>query len=184
MPASVVTWTENAYPGGRTEDQRRVRKFGKISVAAGNYETGGLVLSFVPQDESIPQPVSVKMNSLKGSGYTYVWVTADLWPQNTVVVAGQAITDPNGNLQVVTVGGTTNNVAEPTWAKPSTGNPNPTTADGSTVVWTCQGPSSGTVKILQSAGSAAPQAEITGNSSTPAGVTGDVIGCEVEFLKG
>lgn len=179
MPNGVLTATENKYPFGRDFTARREQRYGQISFAAGNYQKGGLPVN-IPSQTSNPTPASLKMVSAQGSGFVYVNVTADLWPQNTVVVAGQSIVDKNGNLQTVTTGGTTNNVAEPTW-NPAKGG---VTADGGAVVWTNQGKVSGLVKILTGAAAQSPLTELTGNSGLPAGVLADVVNYEADFIKG
>jgi hypothetical protein len=55
------------------------------------------------------------------------------WTATTAVTPGQMIVDSNGNVQECTTGGTTNTTVPASWAN-TVGS---TTADGSTVVWTC-----------------------------------------------
>jgi hypothetical protein len=185
MATALVTAVEYQYPKGETFDQRRLRKFGTLSFSNANYFTGGLAIPFPPARTTNIVPVDVRIKSLKGSGFIYEWVIADLWPQNTAIVQGWQITDKNGNLQLCTTNGTTNNTAEPTWAIPTNANPNPTTADGS-AVWTCQGPgpSLGTVRILTGAAAQSPLTEATSASAVPSLVQTDNIEYIAEYLRG
>ena len=59
--------------------------------------------------------------------------TQPAWSPSQVVVPGQMIVDGNGNLQECTTGGTTGTTVPSTWANTL----GATTADGSSVVWTC-----------------------------------------------
>ena len=55
------------------------------------------------------------------------------WPAAQAVTSGQMIVDSNGNIQECTTGGTTFASAPGSWGATL----GATTADGSTVVWTC-----------------------------------------------
>jgi hypothetical protein len=183
MATAVITAKEYAYPKGRSMTDRTTKRRGTIAFNGGNYFTGGTILALPPVDSSNVVPVDVSLRSLKGLGYEYAWVNADLWPQDTAIVVGWAIQDPNGNLQVCTTSGTTNNSAEPTWAIPTTAAPNPTTTDG-TAVWTCMGASIGLVKILTGAAAQSPLTELTSGGAIPAAVQADVIEYSADYLKG
>ena len=191
MAAATVTATAAAFPDGQDSTQRRLIIYGRLTIQANpaTYQTGGLPISFAGITDATalinvtqgPYAQRIEMESRRGSGYVYSFTTVDLWPQNTAVVAGQSIVVANGNqltLMTVTTGGTTNNTAEPTWVLPA-GSIN----DDGTAVWTSQGITTGLVQIFQSAGSAAPLAEITGNSAIPAGVSGDSINFKAEFVR-
>jgi hypothetical protein len=185
MSVALVTPTINPFPAGLDQTQRRQKVYGTLTIQASSqfYTTGGLVFSLAGV-AGMPGlthsvPLTVKFASRKGNGYVYTWCIADLWPQNTAVVAGQAVTDSNGNLQQVTTAGTTNNTGEPTWNQTVGG----TTTDG-TAVWTMIGPSSGTLKILTGAAAQSPLTELTQSAAIPAAVSGDIIGFEADFLKG
>jgi hypothetical protein len=58
------------------------------------------------------------------------------WAATTAYTAGQMVLDPNNNVQICTVAGTSGSTA-PTWNTSVGG----TTADGSTLIWTMAGPS-------------------------------------------
>lgn len=190
MSVAVIAPTVDAYPNGVDQTERRTHVYGKFTIPASPafYTTGGLPFSLSSSGIaapvvglSYPVPLRVDVNSQKQNGYLYEWTIADLWPQNTAVVVGQAITDSNGNLQQIATGGngTTNNTAEPTWNTTVGG----TTTDGS-ATWTNMGPSLGTVKILTGAAAQSPLAELSQSASIPAAVSGDTIRFRAEFRKG
>jgi len=187
MSVAVIAPTIAAYPNGVDITERRMIVYGSFTIPASPafYTTGGLPFSLTSGIASpvvgltYPTPLHMDVRSKKANGYVYQWTIADLWPQNTAVVAGQAITDSNGNLQVCTTAGTTNNTAEPTWNQTAAG----TTTDG-TAVWTNKGPSQGTVKILTGAAAQSPLAELSQSASIPAAVSGDTISFRAEFRKG
>jgi len=189
MAVAKIAPTIDAYPNGIDQTERRTIAYGKFTIPASPafYTTGGLPFSFTSGIAApiialtYPVPLRVDLNSQKQNGYVYVWTLADLWPQNTAVVVGQAITDSNGNLQQIAAGGngTTNNTAEPTWNQTVGG----TTTDGS-ATWTNMGPSQGTVKILTGAAAQSPLTELSQSASIPAAVSGDTIRFKAEFRKG
>lgn len=187
MSVATIAPTIDPYPNGLDQTMRRTILYGSFTFPASPafYTTGGLPFSLAAGVASpiaaltFPTPLKVDVYSKKANGYVYQWTIADLWPQNTAVVAGQAITDSNGNLQVCTTAGTTNNTAEPTWNQTVAG----TTTDG-TAVWTLQGPSQGTVKILTGAAAQSPLAELSQSAAIPAAVHGDTIQFKAEFRKG
>ncbi len=57
------------------------------------------------------------------------------WAADTKYCLGDAILDPNGNMQLVTTNGVSDSVDEPTWGT----NPTDETTDGS-ITWQCQNP--------------------------------------------
>src|SRR5208282_4726114 len=118
-------------------------------------------------------------------GYIYNWIAADLWVAANAYSLGQAIQDTNGNIQVVTTAGTSGTPNQPVWAIPSSANANPTTPDGTgSLVWTCQGPSSGLVQIVEQNGTTGPLVELAQGATIPAGVSGDTIALQIEYIKG
>lgn len=185
MAVPTITFVQSAYPDGLDRTARRVIIYGKLTISSsGTIPKGGLqlnaALAGLLTGSSFIKVIMAYLQSIGGSGFTYNWTTADLWTadmKNTALTAGQCINDSNGNLQVVTTPGTAGNGAEPTWNTVIGG----TTTDGG-VTWTNQGPSSGLLQIFQGAGSAAPNAEVTG--AVPAGVSGDVIAAELEYRAG
>ena len=179
MATSVVIGTEYPYPKGETFSQRRLQKFGTLAFSNANYFTGGAQVTFPAARTTNPVPVNVVLQSLKGSGYVYQWVNADLWPKNTAVAVGWAITDSNGNLQVCTSAGTTNNTAEPTWNINTGG----TTPDNG-ATWTNLGISYGTVRILTGAAAQSPLTELTSGGAVPAAVLADTIEYVADYLRG
>lgn len=183
MATSVISATEYPYPKGSSFNSRVKTRKGTLAFSNANYFTGGIALVLPAVNESNIVPFDVDIKSLKGSGFVYQWVNQDLWPKDTAIVQGWTITDPNGNLQTCTTSGTTNNTAEPTWAVPSVATPNPTTTDG-TAVWTCEGKSLGTVKILTGAAAQSPLTELTSASAVPSGVQTDVIEYTAQYQMG
>jgi hypothetical protein len=186
MTASValMTVTQNPWPKGQDMTQRRMKIYATATIQASTqfYTTGGLALALagvISPGLTNPIPLLVKVTSGKGNGYVYTWDILDSWPKNTAVVAGQYITDSNGNLQQCTTAGTTNNTAEPTWNQTVAG----TTTDG-TAVWTLQGVSYGLIKILTGAAAQAQLTELTQSAAIPAAVSGDTLNLEMDFLKG
>ena len=183
--AAAVTPIVAPFPQGLDQTQKRVRVFGTLSFEASTqfYTTGGrpFILAGVNGMPGLSNsvPLQVRIYSKKASGYVYQWINDDLWPVSTAVVAGQAITDSNGNLQVCTTAGTTKSGSEPVWNKTN----GVTTADG-TAVWTNNGPSTGLVKILTGAAAQSPLAELSQSAAIPAAVSGDDIAWEAEFLRG
>ena len=199
MAAATVTATAYPYPDGSDNTKSRRILYGTLAFQASPalYETGGLPISFLGiNDENNliqvtqgPYANRVEMSSRSGSGYVYSYTTADLWVKlftSVSAVLGQSVVVANPatnilNLFTITTAGTTGST-EPVWVFPNPSNPNPTTTDNG-AVWTAQGPTSGLVQVLQSAGSAAPNSEITGNSAIPAGVSGDVVSFKAEFVN-
>ena len=186
--AAKVTPVVNPFPQGLDQTQRRVRVSGTLSFEASTqfYTTGGrpLILAGVADMPGLsnPIPLSCRVYSKQASGYVYQWVNDDLWPTSTAVVAGQAITDKNGNLQVCTTAGNTGS-SEPTWSK-TTGATTADSAGGGTAVWTNNGPSTGLIKILTGAAAQSPLTELSQSAAIPAAVSGDDIAFEAEFLRG
>lgn len=186
--AATVTPTISAFPQGLDQTQRRVRVFGTLAFQASTqfYTTGGrpFILAGVNGMPGLsnPVPLQVRVYSKTGSGYVYVWTNDDLWPTSTAVVAGQAITDPNGNLQVCTTAGNTGST-QPTWSK-TTGATTADSAGGGTAVWTNNGPSTGLVKILTGAAAQSPLTELSQSAAIPAAISSDDIAFEAEFLRG
>jgi hypothetical protein len=188
MAVATAVFTQSPYPQGYDFTSRRGIYYGPIVVTASpaTYPKGGIPITvalpgFNP-GLSNPRVKSGFIETRGGSGYIYFWTAADLWAATTVYAVGQAIQDPNGNIQVVTTGGTSGST-QPAWALPTSTTPNPTTTDGS-VVWTLLQPSLGLLQIFQSAGSAAPLVELAQAATIPAGVSGDTIAAKLEFIKG
>lgn len=186
MTASValMTVTQNQWPNGLDTTQRRQKVYATAVIQASTqfYTTGGLALALggvISPGLTKPIPLLVKVTSGKGKSYVYIWYNEDNWPQDVAVVAGQYVIDSNGNLQQCTTAGTTNNTAEPTWNQTVAG----TTTDG-TAVWTLLGVSYGLVKIVTGAAAQTALTEITQSAAIPAGVSGDVLNLEMDFLKG
>ena len=71
MAASVITPTVTAHHGGIGKWQEVI---GTLAIAAGDYATGGLTLSFVNNSEvkSGSVPVSVQVQGIAGYIYSYV----------------------------------------------------------------------------------------------------------------
>ena len=186
--AAAVTPIVAPFPQGLDQTQKRVRVFGTLSFEASTqfYTTGGrpFILAGVVGMPGLsnPVPLQVRVYSKKASGYVYQWVNDDLWPTSTAVVAGQAITDKNGNLQVCTTAGNTGS-SEPTWSK-TTGATTADSAGGGTAVWTNNGPSTGLIKILTGAAAQSPLTELSQSAAIPAAVSADDIAFEAEFLRG
>lgn len=163
MAQATLTFTQSQYPNGQDQTERsEIRRGTLVFGSTNNYYTYGLPLSIGNLNLSNIVPYKGIIQSQAGSGFIYVFCIADVWVKNTVVVAGQSITDANGNLQRVTTGGTTNNTAEPTWNTTAAG----TTTDG-TVTWTNEGVSQGTVRVYESGAGSGTISLVTGTNSAP-----------------
>ena len=197
MAAATAVFTQSAYPNGQDMTQRRLTLYGTLALTASPavYTAGGIPVTFAANSQNQggidlpgltnPGAIRGEFYSRKGSGYVYFWTTADLWTatmKGNVLIAGQLIQDPNGNIQTVTTAGTAGSGSEPTWNTTIGG----TTTDN-TVTWTNKGPSSGLVQIFQSGAenaSALPLAEFANNTAIAAGISADTISAKLEFLKG
>lgn len=77
MAAATITATQDVFPFGSDQTQRRVIQWGKFTFTASpaTYTTGGFVPTYPVQiNTSTPQsPIMVYVESVKGSGYTYLW---------------------------------------------------------------------------------------------------------------
>lgn len=76
MAAAVVTATKDAFPLGSDSTQRRIIQWGKFSftVSPATYTTGGFVPVYPVEAVSTPQsPVMVYVETVGGSGYSYLW---------------------------------------------------------------------------------------------------------------
>lgn len=198
MAVATAVFTQSPYPNGQDMTQRRMFVHGTLAISASpaTYPAGGIPITFAANNSNQggidlpgftkPGAIRADIDSRAGSGWVYMWTTADLWTsdyKNKTVAAGQSLQDPNGNIQTCTTGGTAGDGSEPTWAIPTAATPNPTTTDG-TVTWTCEGPSSGLVQIFEQNGTTGALAELSQASSIPAGVSGDTISVQLQFLKG
>lgn len=193
MAVAQAVFTQSPYPKGQDMTQRRLILHGPIAVSASpaTYPSGGIPLTSAASTYgntlslpgvSKPSPVTVNFASRAGKGYVYSWVATDLWTakyKGNSVTAGQALTDSNGNLQICTTGGTAGSGSEPTWNQT-----NGLTTTDNTVVWTNNGPSFGTLQILEQNGSTGPLIELTQGATIPSDVSGDTIAAQIEFLKG
>jgi hypothetical protein len=201
MAVATAVFTQSPYPRGQDMTQRRFILAGVIAISASpaTYPLGGIPITIAPNTSpgqggidfpgvSNGNAVRAEMQTRAGSGYVYSWTTKDEWTalyKGNVVAVGQSLVDSNGNIQTATTGGTAGSGSEPTWALPTAANPNPTTVDGG-VTWTLQnwGQNCGLLRIFQSAGSAAPLVEIAQGTTIAAGISGDMISCILEFIKG
>jgi hypothetical protein len=188
MAVATATYTQSPYPKGLDMTQRRFVTHGPVTISASpaTYPSGGIPIfpsaAGITPGMSNPAPVTAFFQSRANSGFQYAWCGVDLWTakyKNATVAVGQALIDSNGNTQVCTTGGTAGNGAEPTWNKTIGG----TTTDG-TVTWTNKGISLGLLQILTGAAAQSPLAELTQAAAIPAGVSGDTIAGQIEFLKG
>jgi hypothetical protein len=191
MAVATAVFTESAYPNGQDMTQRRFILHGPLAITASpaTYPAGGIPITFASGNSgtvlpgtSKPGPVTVYLASRGGKGFLYNWTTANLWAASTVYAAGQSIVDTNGNIQTVTTGGTSG-ATQPVWPLATGATPNPTTTDGS-VVWTLEFPSNGLVQIFEQNGTTGPLVELAQGATIPAGVSGDTIGGQFEFIKG
>jgi hypothetical protein len=187
MSVATAVFTQSQYPNGQDMTQRRFHIAGTIAISASpaTYPAGGIPITFasgIVPGTTKPGAVRATIDSRSGSGYQYYWTTKDLWTANykgNSVAVGQSLVDTNGNIQTCTTNGTAGSGSEPTWNTTIGG----TTTDG-TVTWTNEGPSSGLLQIFQSGGSASPLAEIAQGTTIAAGISGDLISCLLEFIKG
>ena len=190
MTVAAAVFTESPFPRGSDMTQYRFLIHGTLAIGASplTYPTGGIPVTYATPN-SIPgvsyqAAVRIEAESRKGSGYEYFWTTADLWTalyKGNSVALGQSLVDTNGNIQTCTTAGAAGSGTEPVWAIPTSANPNPTTTDN-TVTWTCQGLSSGLVQIFVQNGTTGPLVELAAGA-VPAGVSGDLISCELELIK-
>lgn len=77
MATATAVGTENAFPNGRDNTQRRSFSYGTLAISASpaTYATGGLVFSFANPvfDVATQTPIDVNIKSVSGSGYVYQW---------------------------------------------------------------------------------------------------------------
>ena len=76
MAVATFTFTENAYPNGGDNTQRRTVKYGLVTIVGGSpsYVQGGNRVNFSPLESiksSVLLPSWCELNSLSGSGYVY-----------------------------------------------------------------------------------------------------------------
>ena len=187
MAVATAIVTQSAFPDGSDFTQNRQIIYGVLAIQASSatYQTGGLAVTFANPDNILatqgPYANRCDFQSRGGSGYLYYWTTKNLWIASTSYVVGQSLVVTSGNkiyTFTCTTLGTSGTPNQPAWNFAT----NSTTTDG-TVVWTCEGLSSGLVQVFQSNSSATVLAEITGNSAVPAGVSGDTISCKAEFVR-
>lgn len=206
MAVATLLYTVSAYPNGIDNTQIRTNAYGAVTIVGSSpsYVQGGIRANYTPLaaiNTSVPLPMWCETVSRLG-GYVYVFnrqgpvitnlaltsnvvtITAknNLAAGDTVTLSGLTTsTFLNGALVTVLAGSlsatvfTFNYTHANVGTAAETGNALPTTyASGL--------PFQGNILIYQSAGSAAPLAELA-TAALPAGVTGDVIRFRSEFLR-
>lgn len=194
MAGATAVFTQSPYPKGQDMTQRRLILHGPVVISASpaTYLNGGIPITngtpgiAVPIGVGVskPNPVTVDFASRSGGGYIYQWIGVDLWTalyKGNAVALGQSLIDTNGNIQTCTTIGTAGSGSEPAWNQTVGG----TTADGSgALIWTNKGISLGLIQILQQNSTTGPLIEIANGTTIAAGISGDTIAAQIEFLKG
>lgn len=213
MAVATVTATEFNYPNGSDNTQRRQKKYGTLSFigSSPSYVQGGLRVNFAKLEPIKAQtmlPARMVCFSRAGSGYIYTWNPLGAAITNLALTSNVITITANNNLatgDVVVLGGlqTTAALNGTVLKVISTGlsatqfEANFTHANISTAAETGYAlptsyasglPFQGNLQILESAGSAAPLAELS-TAAVPAGivgsttVNGDTISFEAEFIR-
>jgi hypothetical protein len=207
MAVATFTFNVSDYPAGKDNTQRRETLYGSVTIVGDSpsYVAGGNRINFSPLEpiKSVTMlPNWCDVVSLSGSGYIYKFnplgatITNIALTTNVITVsakntlaAGDIVqlsglttnTDLNGaQLKVISTGlSATAFEANLTHANISSA---ADTGFALPITYATGLPFQGKLQIFQSAGSAAPLAELA-TAAIPAGVVADVLKFKAEFLR-
>ena len=207
MALATATATIANFPNGADNTQRRQLAFGLTAIGASalTYTAGGIRINFTPLSSIKVQPVNLlplwaDFKTESGSGYVYVFNPLGPAITNVALTANVVTITAANNLvsgdvvipnSVVTA--TFLNGVKLTVATASASSFTAALVHGNYVSASDSGfappfsyasglPFQGNLMVFQSAGSAAPLAQIS-TAAVPAGVSGDTIGFRAEFLR-